>query len=55
MGQTLIMLTALIIMLSLLVIVAAGEAVRGQCRRMISNPVRVAGVVDEPAAATSNA
>jgi hypothetical protein len=38
-GQTLIMLTAILVLLAATLVFLAGEAVRGQCRRMLSRPV----------------
>jgi hypothetical protein len=35
------MVTATLILMCVLLVVAAGEAVRGQCRRMLTNPVAV--------------
>jgi hypothetical protein len=38
-GQDLIMLTALIVLMSVIAILAAGEVVRVQCRRMLVRPL----------------
>ena len=42
------MIALLLVLLTGFAVLAAGEAVRGQCRRMLANPV----VVSEPANAS---
>ena len=47
------MLTAMVLVLSVALILAGGETVRGQCRRMLSRPI--AGTHDETEAAPAQA
>jgi hypothetical protein len=44
------MLTAILVLLSLVLVYAAGEIVRGQCRRMLVRPLAMQLGADEPVA-----
>jgi hypothetical protein len=41
-GQTEIMLTVLLVLIAVALVATAGEAVRGQCRRMLMRPAPTA-------------
>jgi hypothetical protein len=40
------MLTVLLLLAAVAVVLAAGEAVRGQCRRMLSRPIPLVSAAD---------
>lgn len=50
-----IMVTAIVLMLSITLVVGAGEAVRGQCRRMLSRPPLVPNLGATPSFSVESA
>jgi hypothetical protein len=49
------MLTAILVLVSVAMVLAAGEAVRGQCRRMLVRPLAMQLAAREPVGAEARA